>query len=467
MAPAYMTVPDEMIQSPATIGRSQFLLLMAFVLLTRLPFLWAGYGDDGDAWRVAEAAHHIAETGTYTASRLPGYPLHEYVAATLIRFGPAGLNLLSAIMSALAVLFFALVLRRLHCRDVIPASVAFALVPVFYIDSISGMDFALGIAFMLAAFWLVLERRFLLAGILMGMAIGSRMTWGAMLLPLLILSFDEGHRPRFGKAQVGLVVPALLIGALWFLPVWMEYGTGLFWFADMMPPLIYILYLPTVGFWGVIGIITLSILLIARWIRGRGVGGEHSLGSGLSAAVSLRLLIASMTALILYLFAFIRLPHDSSYLLPTLPFVLILLAFWLSRRAFLILCLALSLSPFLLMVDNHGVYLAGPVLHDHQERLEQIEYVERVLEQGEKLEGETVVVAGNWLYKILGVQRERNRAKKVEFVYLLDFASVADYRKKGMTTYYLPKQENYNRDVYGVNLWEEGARPFPADSSGN
>jgi len=443
---------------------TQLTLLCLVIFLTRLPFLSPGYGNDGDAWRVADAALQMAETGSYTASRLPGYPLYEIVAASIVRFGSFVLNAFSALMGVIAVLFFALTLRQLKCRDTFPATIAFALTPVIYINNVSSMDFMLGLAFGMIALYFTLRGRLLWAGVMLGMAIGSRMTWGAMLLPLLILSLPESGRPD--KKQSAFVLITLGVGTLWFIPVWLQYGWGSFWFADMYPPLVYVFYQSTAGFWGSIGIVVLSLLTILRLFRGP-TPDWSSLLIDLSTTKGRRLLIASILGIALYLIAFIRLPHDASYLIPALPFVLILLALWFSRRQFLVLCTALSLSPFLLALDNHGVYLPGPIFFDHSERTSQIAYVEAVLDVAEEMNESSLIVAGNWLYKIIGTGRERKWSRSVEFVYLLDSAEAHGYLARGWTIYFLPKQELYNADVYGFSLPELGAIPFPSDSSSN
>ena len=76
-------------------------MLVLFVLATRLPFIFEGYGIDGDSWSVAITARHLHDTGEYTASRLPGYPVHEVLSSFFIDMGPAGLNLLSAIVASI------------------------------------------------------------------------------------------------------------------------------------------------------------------------------------------------------------------------------------------------------------------------------------------------------------------------------------------------------------------------------
>ena len=69
-----------------------FAALFAVVLLSRLPFVGVEYGREFDAWRVARAAQHIAETGEYETSRAPGYPVQEIVCSLIWRGGPRALD---------------------------------------------------------------------------------------------------------------------------------------------------------------------------------------------------------------------------------------------------------------------------------------------------------------------------------------------------------------------------------------
>ena len=112
----------------------QFVLLAILVFLSRLPFLANGFGIDGDSWSVAITAKQLHDTGLYVPSRLPGFPVHEFLCSLAVNYGYIGLNIISAFFSAAGVLFFALTLRVLRFKYVFLASVTLALVPVYYID---------------------------------------------------------------------------------------------------------------------------------------------------------------------------------------------------------------------------------------------------------------------------------------------------------------------------------------------
>jgi hypothetical protein len=86
---------------------------------------------DPDANRVVTTARALSSTGKYNASRLPGYPVHEYVTAAFVNHGPLAVNGLTAVLSALATALFALSLRTLGgIRDAWALALGFACVPV-------------------------------------------------------------------------------------------------------------------------------------------------------------------------------------------------------------------------------------------------------------------------------------------------------------------------------------------------
>ena len=87
------------------------LILTAIVLISRIFFLDAGYGSEEDAWGVGLTAKHMAQSGTYEASRLPGHPVQEYFYAAIINnVSIYILNGITAIFSLVACLYFYLIL---------------------------------------------------------------------------------------------------------------------------------------------------------------------------------------------------------------------------------------------------------------------------------------------------------------------------------------------------------------------
>src|SRR3954469_18970660 len=91
----------------------QLVFLSLVIFLSRLPFLGAGFGAEEDSWLLPLTAKHIALNGAYQMSRAPGHPLQELLYSLIWNAGPFAYNLVSAISSIIAAVFFALALRNL------------------------------------------------------------------------------------------------------------------------------------------------------------------------------------------------------------------------------------------------------------------------------------------------------------------------------------------------------------------
>src|ERR1017187_1998955 len=119
----------------------QLVFLSLIVFLSRLPFLFASYGSEEDAWLLPLTAKPIALSGQYELSRAPGHPLQEIIYSLIWNAGPFAYNLLTAIASVIAVLFFALSLRQLDFKHYLFASFALAFTPIIFISSTYAIDY--------------------------------------------------------------------------------------------------------------------------------------------------------------------------------------------------------------------------------------------------------------------------------------------------------------------------------------
>jgi hypothetical protein len=433
--------------------RLVFFVFMA-TLLTRLPFIRPGYGLDPDSYRLVIATREIAD-GTYRASRLPGYPVHEYlVALTPARYDPLMSNLLTATFSALAVMFFFLLLSELKVRQPLLLTAAFAFVPIFFIHSVDTMDYVFALAFLLAGTYFVVAGRPAIGGVMLGLAIGSRITSGAMLVPLtlwIVLARDALTNWRRHAASLWL--GALAVGALCFIPVFARYGLGFWAFADNVtyPTARELLEQGVLQVWGRLGTLgLLAALLAVPFLRAT----RLALGDA-----SLRPTIAlSLSAVAIYVVAFLRLPHEVAYLLPAVPFVLLLLGLVLPDRLLQILALLVILSPFLTF-SRYGPSLQGPVLANHQMRVERQSEIDEIVAALSELPEDAVLVAGPWrpalavaLYKQVGYP------DVVEF--LREGGDYSPDALRGRAVYYMPGIAESHLRATGIDLEEVGARPL-------
>ncbi len=462
--------------------RGADLALGAAVLLARLPFLFAGYGSDADAWRVAWTGRMIAATGAYQSSRAPGNPIPELAAAALARFPAPALNALTALFGAAAAVLFGMILRRLGCRAWIAGALALAFTPVVAIHGSDAMDYLWALAFVLAGFVAALERRAALAGLCVGVASGCRITSIAMLVPLSIVigarAGDGGAVSAPGRSRARAVLAlwavGLAAGAAAFAPVIATYGAGfLHDYETGYPPLLYVLKNLTVDVWGVIGCVGLALASIAALVRTARRSGGGAIPQGSAAP------LAAAVAVIVEIAIFLRLPHDAAYLIPAVPFAILLLARGLSTRGFVALCVALVLSSFALKVSEPGKpdsppvgspgrvihaggralqvdLLPGPLEHDHLRRVLGERYARRVREAARDLPGPAVLIAYEWL-PYLRVLSDGNGEGRTRYAYLLDAAQLDSVRRAGSIVYHLPDAESETMKRFGVDLLARGS----------
>ena len=446
------------------LNRPLILLFLALivVLITRFPFLSAGYGGDADAWRVANTARNIAVSGEYAASRFPGYPLQELVYSLIWNAGPQVLNGLSALMCAAGILFFMLCFRHYGGKDYFPAGLALAFVPVIYINSTSAIDYVWALAFVMASVYCLLRKLPILAGILLGLAIGSRITSAAMLIPGAVMLWHGADGRNYRRTLLRFVLTALLVGGLCFLPVILKYGLKfLTFYAGSYPSLQNIITTAGEGVWGMVGATALILALAAglwTWNKRHG-------NTAIAEPISQKDSVAWILTIVIYSLAFFLLPHESGYLITPLPFLFFLIARFLCRRIFLFFCVALLLSPFI-DFGKSGIG-PGPILRDHEGRLKQMSMAKQVNDRANRFTQKSVVVAG-WYLPLIEAGFTAKGSGLTEYKYFLDSNSLPKFRNQGYDLYYLPGIREYNLRTRGVDLIHYGATPLiDMSSSGN
>ncbi|MGI8437663.1 MAG: hypothetical protein ACR2NX_12300 [Chthoniobacterales bacterium] len=430
------------------------LLLAVLVTLSRLPFLNAGYGENVDAWRVARAARHLAQTGSYEVSRFPGYPVHEITSSFFRSFGAVGLNGLSAAFSIAAVLAIWLIARRLRCRPSFLVALAFAATPVFYVNSVTAKDYVWAIAFVLWAFYAALGGRSVLCGLLLGLAIGCRITSGAMFIPLAMVLCGASESKLPWKTLVKFAVCAGVTACVAFLPVWMHYGRGFFTFYENheRPDLMTIWLRGSVEVWGAFGLAGLLVLLLAA-IFGRFI----SQPTEKPAPAANRMAIPALVTIVaIYLVAYFRLPDQAGYLIPIVPALLLLGSRFAPSPAVALECVCFLLAPW---IDfSQAGFCAGAIIADHRARLQNLQSIERFAQATEKaLPGRNTVVVGAW-EPIIG-ELPVSAGTHNRYVYLLSAAEAEALTDRGEGIAYASDTVRaFNIRVAKLDLAKHGAR---------
>lgn len=475
-------------------------VLAVLVFLSRLPFLGPGAGNDNDAWFLVNAAREQAATGRYTTSRFPGYPVQEWLCSWVARAGggPEAMNVVSALAGAGAVFLFARVLRRLGVRDVAVTALAFAFAPAMSVASVSAMDYTLALALALAACDARLAGRDAGAGLWMGLAIGTRLTSVALFPTLWLLPCGSAPAPRLRPAA-WLTALALVVAALCYLPAQQRYGWGFLRFVDPLhtgftpldfvtgflqlhrlpfPPAL-VIGQATVLLWGLAGAIVLAIALALALVRR---GGERAAGTW-PRAVTLAALAAIVAELLLY----VRLPHDEGYLLPAMPFVLLLSARVAPRAWHRAACIAIAASSFVLGMDvdppkkgiapetrsaqalarpvgDRRLWLdpwRGPLAQDHDKRVAARHLADRVIAAFPSPPRDTLLFAG-----VLSAELVARHPQDRAHPWYTDYLSESDLRAQlaaGRTVLALPGISERVRVVAGYDPLAAGARPWPPE----
>jgi hypothetical protein len=433
-------------------------LLCAVVLLTRLPFTGAGYGAHADNWRIALAARHISESGIYEASRFPGYPIQEYVCSWVWKTGPLGLNLLDALFCTCAALFFAFICLEYGVADWWLAALALAFVPVLYVNSVSSKDFPWALGFLLAAWWCAMRKKPVWTGLLLGLAMGCRITSGAAALPIALILIDGAeNRAAIRRVLVtGLLAAGIVIAA--FLPVYTRYGTTFlnFYAEHGFPSRLQIASRMTLEVWGLFGVIGLGIALLA----GLALIVRRAVGSAVRPAVShpelsSRHLLAWAGMLVIYAIAFCCLPDEAAYLIPAIPFTLLLAWRLAPRWAFRACCALVIVSPFVTWSGTRPA--AGLILQDHRQRLATDSQIAGFLHFASLASGRNAYIVGGWEPPIAVLTADAPRPN-AKFLYLIDTTAQLDQLiAHGWHVWYLPLMREFNAR-YGFDIAAHGAR---------
>jgi hypothetical protein len=349
-------------------------------------------------------------------------------------------------------------LRRLGTALYLWTALALAFTPAFYQSSTETNNFAWGLGFLLASLYFVMDRRPLLAGLCLGLATGCRAYSVVYLaLPLVLILYSR-IRPGGRIKALGLMalVSAATI-ALCYYPVLHRFGLGLFAFYDVTPK-----FWPKVAqmaselCWGRLGCLALLGAGLLLLFRRRLFVGPSVLPSAARLEVA-----AWVAAILIGLGLFLLAPFKQEYLLPVLPFVLLLSARWSDRRVHLGLCGVLLVSSFLSFplpyhggaggpgLDPQQRILAeatatairggfrGPMLVEQQKLKKQIQEADAIAAAIRSCKQDAVVVLGA-RQSIVMIRLTEGWPNGVRMAELPSLAELDDREKSGHALIYLP-----------------------------
>jgi hypothetical protein len=304
---------------------------MAIAAALWLPLVFLGFGADNDTYSALDTGNRLLfGSHKYLPSRSPGYPAHEVIVALT---GAGGYVLANLATMALALVALGSVLRISQLGGVPHRRILaliLAIVPYVWINATSSIDYfwAMGIA--LAGVLFLLRGSVpatLAAGCMFGLAVGFRLTTGLLILGLLYFAWAMTR--RIGPILVAAAATATL-GVLFYVPSFLLAGRTLAFLSPNVGP--DAMWTPTmrVGrfafknlqLWGLpAALLLIGILVVGLPPMLRRLPGPQR-----------PIVITSLGVVIAYQAMFLRYPIEIAYLLPSVPFLLILVAVIVAKR---------------------------------------------------------------------------------------------------------------------------------------
>lgn len=311
--------------------KRRFILLFAIVSIATIPRGFIGYGTDGDGWRSVAAAERFVTTDHYYPSRLPGNPNFEYMLALIDPWsGNVGTNLAVFLFFVLSIWALYRVACDLNLPNTFMVTSLYALCPILLKNAVTTMDYIPGLCMLIGAYLFALRGQLMLSGILLGIAIGLRITNALFLMPVVVFLCLKGLTFR----QI-ITVPLLAgsLGMLSFLPILLKVGLR----ALSIPPNMYTpsVYAARTVYQGLqlFGVIATSLIAIVTFTRLRRWNAiRHGSGTNSNASYYLELL-----TVVAFVGMFVIHADETEYLIPIVPFLLLICARIFSRKELILI----------------------------------------------------------------------------------------------------------------------------------
>ncbi len=460
-------------------NKKQFLLFIT-VLLSRIPFLFDGYGVEEDSWGHVLNAALMNETGMYEISRLPGHPLFE---ALLLIFWhvqtPLVYNVFAALTMAGSAVVYYQILRFYNVNYTLGWAFAFSFIPIIFISSTYTIDYIPALFFVLLSIHAVLFKNEERAGIWLAVAAAIRLTSLGMILPLTYIILQDKSKEKSVALRmrrvVKMTVLSLITSFIFYLPPFKKYGLDFFDFhKPPYPNLLEAFYKMTFGVWGVVGGVACAICIIYLARK-----KEFTFKS--------KYFFMLFITTIVYAIAYFRMPEKAAFWIPVLPFVILIFAAKLSKPLARFTIIMLVISPFLLGINKTDPYtgahysslaitfgsnngqlfldpINGPLLNDFTKRKNKLAACEKI-EHNMMLQRQPTLIIAGWWYAMIEVDRRAGKWSNanIKTVYYASPEELETWQNKGYQLRYLPEQERVNDKKYSTTFTVDNATLFPID----
>ena len=426
-------------------------LIFFITIISRLPFIWNSPGIDPDNWLVLFTGQEITKTGAYVVSRLPGYPLSEYLAAFL---GPKSwriINFITVLFSAFAMIYFYKILDFFSLKDKLLSTITLAFTQGIFIASTVNMEYIWSIFFLSAGTYNLLKSKSIIAGIFIGLMVATRFTNIVLLLPLLYLIIYVVKEKSISKIVLFLLTSIVTFGVC-FTVVVRKYGLNLFpseiWSLPDLKAIISLYTLHLYGFFGLLGLL-ISFLYILIDLKKINLKLKEN-----KALIIFCFLMITMTSIVYF-----RFPFESYYNLPLLPFLIIILNIvLLSNKMKKIVFSLLIISPFIGYISQNKIQLKGSIFVNEKMENDFLDYTEKIHNSfSNKIEQKKILVAGGFYYAYKCIYNsDNNKILKTPSIEEIKY-----YISKGYIIYYplAIKDEIIELQQYDITEFGESILP--------
>ncbi len=272
-----------------------------------------------------------------------------------------------------------------------------------------------------------------------------------------------------------------IVAIVLFMPIMQKYGLSFFMYYDQFPypPFTKVMYKMIVGVFGFMGTVGLGIFLLQAIFNKK----NQRIGEGFNHSLDKKIIIACIVIIVLYIISYFRLPQKSGYMIPVIPFMILLFGYYLNRKNFIWLCWSFIVSSFLFGINLTDAYrgaeysrqaivfnvsgqeiyidpFTGPVFSDYSKRKQKIAFTNLVIEKTDTITSKTVIIAGWWYNEIMVTMIPKVPNKLVKFESYIDAEKINRYYKDHYQLYYLPEQNLYNDLKYDMKVTDELSKPF-------
>jgi hypothetical protein len=257
----------------------------------------------------------------------------------------------------------------------------------------------------------------------------------------------------------------------------MEYGLSFFTYYEHfpIPGILKNVYKGIIGVWGLPGTAALIYGIILMLTR-----KENNSINGIQPEVKKGLVLVSTAVIVLYTVSFIRVPLKSAFMIPLIPFVVLLLSLMLNEKKMRSIGILIMVSSFLFGINlaeaNRGSEtsplaitttiggqkialdpLQGLLLADRSKRIQRTAFARQVLKQTRQLKHKNFIIAGWWLADLQYLNKGSSETNVI-YRYYTDEPELKWYQAQGYQIYYLEDQWEYNDLRFGKSFTRQYAK---------